>query len=94
MTTKDSQQWALAVAQLIERSLSTPEVRGLNPDIGKILSTNSTIEKTKIKKGREWPKKIPNRALPAWTCGSTTQSYRILISELQGVERVQAVSSN
>ena len=40
----------MAVAQLIERSLPTPKVRGLNPDIGKILSTNSTIEKTKVKK--------------------------------------------
>ena len=33
-------------------SLPTPEIRGLNPDIGKILSTNCTIEKTKIQKKR------------------------------------------
>ena len=43
---------ALVVAQLVERSLPTPEIRGLNPDIGKILSANCTIEKTKIKKKR------------------------------------------
>ena len=40
------------MAQLVEQSLLTPEIRGLNPDIGKILSTNCTIEKTKIKKKR------------------------------------------
>ena len=57
MTTKDSQQWAVVVAHLIERSLSTPEIRGLNPDIGKILSTNSTIEKTKVKKAENGPKR-------------------------------------
>ena len=36
----------------VERLLLTPEIRGTNPDIGKILSTNSTTEKTKIKKKR------------------------------------------
>ena len=29
--------WAVIVAQLVERSLTTPEVRGLNPVIGKLL---------------------------------------------------------
>ena len=43
---------AVVVAQLIEQSLPTPEIRGSNPDIGKILSANYTIEKTKIKKKR------------------------------------------
>ena len=28
--------WEVVVAQLVERSLPTPEVRGLNPVIGKI----------------------------------------------------------
>ena len=37
------------MAQLVERSLLTPEIRGSNPDIGKILSANCTIEKTKTK---------------------------------------------
>ena len=37
------------MAQLLERLLPTPEIRGSNPDIGKILSTNDTTEKTKIK---------------------------------------------
>ena len=42
----------MVVAQLVEWSIPTPEIHGLNPDIGKILSTNCTIEKTKIKKKR------------------------------------------
>ena len=37
----------MVVAQLEERSLLTPEVRGLNPDISKILSTNCTIKNRK-----------------------------------------------
>ena len=41
------------MAQLIERLLPTPEIRSSNPDIGKILSTHCTIEKTKIKKKRQ-----------------------------------------
>ena len=43
---------AVVVAQLVERSLTTPEIRGTNPDIGEILSTNSTIGKMEIKKKR------------------------------------------
>ena len=42
--------WAVVVAQLVERSLPTSKILGLNPDIGKILSTNCTIEKIKIRK--------------------------------------------
>ena len=45
------------MAQLVERSLPTPEIRGSNPVIGKLLyrtfnclSTVNCIEKTKIKK--------------------------------------------
>ena len=41
---------AVVVAQLVERWLLTPEIRGSNPDISKILSTNYTLEKTKIQK--------------------------------------------
>ena len=40
------------VAQLVAQSLPTTEIRGLNPDIGEILSTNCAIEKTNIKKKR------------------------------------------
>ena len=45
---------AVVVAQLVERSLPTSEIRGSNPDNGKIfyirISTNcNKIEKTKIK---------------------------------------------
>ena len=43
---------AVVVAQLVERLLPTPEIYSLIPDIGKILSTNCTIEKTKLKKKR------------------------------------------
>ena len=51
------------VAQLVEWSLSIPEVRSLNPVIGKIyveylftLFAINCIEKTKInKRGRKWP---------------------------------------
>ena len=38
------------VAQLVEQLLPIPELRSSNPDISKILTTNSTIEKKKIKK--------------------------------------------
>ena len=44
--------WAVVVAQLVERLLSTQEIHGLYPDIGKILPSNCTIQKTKIKKKR------------------------------------------
>ena len=57
---------AVVVAQLVERSLPTPEIHGVNPDIGKILSTNCTIEKTKIKKkshGMAHFKKKENKTL-------------------------------
>ena len=48
--------WTVAVAQLVERSLLTPEIGCSNPNIGKILSANYIIEKTNIKKQRqEWP---------------------------------------
>ena len=43
---------AVVVAQLVEQLLPTPVIRGLNPDIGKLLSTNCTIEKMKIKQKR------------------------------------------
>ena len=42
----NSEERAVVVAQLVERSVPTPEILGSNPDIGKILSTNCTMEKT------------------------------------------------
>ena len=39
---------AVVVAQLVEPSILTPEIRGSNPDIGKVLSKNCTITETKI----------------------------------------------
>ena len=41
------------VAQLVERSLLTPEIRGSNPDIGNIRSTNSTINRKDGNKEKE-----------------------------------------
>ena len=49
---KGSWTRAVVVAQLVERSLPTSEICSSNPEIGKILSTNCIIEKTKIKKKR------------------------------------------
>ena len=51
----------MVVAQLVERSLPIPEVRGSNPVIGKKFILNNCIEETKIKKkrpGRAQLKKI------------------------------------
>ena len=48
---------AVVVPQLVEWQFSTPEIRDSNPDIGKILFTNCTMEKTNIKK--KGPFKIP-----------------------------------
>ena len=49
-----NQFWVVVVAQLVERLLPTPEVRGSNPVIFKIyiehLFAVNCIEKTKIKK--------------------------------------------
>ena len=42
----------MVVAQLVEWLLPTPEIHHLNIDIGKILSSNCRMEKTKIKKKR------------------------------------------
>ena len=49
---EQAKEMEVVVAQLVERMVPTLENRGLNPIIGKILSTNYTIEKTKIKKKR------------------------------------------
>ena len=38
------QIWAVVVAQLVEWSLPTPDIRSLNPKICKILSTNCTYK--------------------------------------------------
>ena len=42
---KQSGPWAVIVAQWVERTLPTPEVRGSNPVIGEILFTMNCIEK-------------------------------------------------
>ena len=36
--------WAVVVAQMVERSLPAPEIRSLNPNMGKILSTDCTLK--------------------------------------------------
>ena len=54
----------MVVAQLVERSLPTPEVRGSIP-IGEIIidqySTNCNLEKRKIKKKRPGMKKVDQK---------------------------------
>ena len=79
----DSDQ-AVVLAQLVERSPPTPEIRDSNPIIRKIvstkLSTNFIIEKTKIKNnGREWPifskKVLPSLNEPEFQVSSTTSTW-------------------
>ena len=43
----------VVVAQLVERSLLTPEIRGSNPNIGKVLSANCKLNRKDEKK--KWP---------------------------------------
>ena len=50
---------AVVVAQLVERSLPTPEICGSNPNIGKIISTNCTIENRKDTNKENKDKKRP-----------------------------------
>ena len=57
------QEWAVVVAQLVKRSLSTPEICRSNPVIGQILSTNCILVKTKIKKKRPNFKKALSRKM-------------------------------
>ena len=40
----------MVVAQLVKQLLTTPKIRGSNPDVGKILPTYCTLDETKIKK--------------------------------------------
>ena len=52
--------WAVVLAQLVEQSLPTPEVRSSNPVIGKIYWTFVYCQlywkdENKEKRGREWP---------------------------------------
>ena len=44
---------AVVVAQLVERSLPTPEIRGSNPNIGKVLSTNCKLNRKDENKEKE-----------------------------------------
>ena len=39
----DANAWAVVVVQLVERSLLTPEIRGLNPAIGNLIYYLSTV---------------------------------------------------
>ena len=54
---------ALVVAQWVERLLPIPEIRGSNPNIGKVKTTNYFFkkEKTKIKKVRLGKKECQER---------------------------------
>ena len=44
---------AVVVALLVERSLLTPEIRGSNPNIGKVLSTNCKLTRKDKNKEKE-----------------------------------------
>ena len=68
---------AVVVAQLVEWSLPTPEFCGSNPDIDKILSTNCTIEKPKIKNERPGTANLFFKKVAWWAAsyqGSNTSS--------------------
>ena len=71
----------MVVAQLVEQSLLTPEIRGSNPDIGEILSTNYTIEKTKIKKKSPGMAHLKNTLIKA-KCWIMVESWYNLKSRL------------
>ena len=45
--------WAMVVAQLVERSLPKPEINSSNPNIGKILSRDSTLKRKYNNKEKE-----------------------------------------
>ena len=42
---KQIKVWAVVVAQLVERSLPTPDIRGSNPNLSKVLSTNCKLNR-------------------------------------------------
>ena len=69
----------MVVAQLGERFLPTPEFRSLNPDIGKILSTNHTIEKTKNieKEAHLWKK---NRLRDNESRGGNAKRVKVILA--------------
>ena len=74
---------AVVVAQLVERLLPIPEVRGSNPVIGKNLYgtfTVNCIEKTKIKKKMPvMPSPLPKKMLS--TCISINHGDRSILIE-------------
>ena len=59
MCIKDNNWWAVVEAQLVERLLLIPWVRGLNPVIGNILIEHllsTVLKRRKLRKrGRKWP---------------------------------------
>ena len=66
-TLRNQQSVGSGSAQLVERSVLTPEIRGSNPTLGKVLYTYC-----KLNRGQEWPifKKISSRPLTFNTSGS------------------------
>ena len=60
---------AVVVAQLVARSLPTPEIHGSNPFIGKIVSTNCTIKiKTKMLENRPGMSHLKNETRFVMNC--------------------------
>ena len=80
----------MVVAHLVERLLLIPEIRSSNPDNGNILSTNWTLEKTKIEKKRPGLAHLKNNILsllmtlkhysPLWVDYSFMNGHCFLIS--------------
>ena len=60
------------MAQFVERLLPTPEIRNSNPDIGKVLSANRKLEKTKIKKKRPGMAHLKEMLISASPLGLTS----------------------
>ena len=72
--------WALVVAQLVWQSIPTPDIRGSNPDIGEILSTNCTLVKTKIKKKRSGRPSLKSLMSWHWDRGTLLALCKMLVA--------------
>ena len=72
----------MVVAQLAKRLLPIPEVRGSNPNIGKVLLNFFTvkgIEKTKIKKKRQGVAHLKNISCFQYSAGDNRFPLKIIV---------------
>ena len=92
--------WTVVVAQMVERWLSTPEVRGSSPVIGIIFISNIYCQlywkdENKEKRGREWPIFTKRKddgtftqtrfPLPNLFCLSKTKKWQLLLLGIQSL---------